>query len=186
MNNTGANLTGTPLFGIGLCAGTSNILLDATTTHFVGMISNGATWTYAAAAAGNMTRYGMGNSTLTPGKRVGSTISVFSGFATAPFFTADATTATRRMMFVDLTKGSPNFTFAALFCSGTAASPDVLDTDFLAQVVLSTPSFTNHTYSGGSTLAVSETDGTLTHVNVAWNRSTPTFEICDLAVVQLA
>lgn len=187
MTNTGADLTGTPLFAMGLCAGTTNIYLDATTDHFVGHGGNATTWGYTVAGSGNMTRYTPGTGFIYAFKKVGTALT-FSGVAlAAPIFPADATAATRRLHFVDITKGSPNFTIGGFVCTNMTASPDVLDTDFLAQIVLPTPSFANHTYYTGQTIAVNEVaNGYLTHASIAWNRSSPTFEICDFAVVQLA
>lgn len=184
-NNTGANIAGTPRLAVGLCAGTSNIFLDASTTHWVGALTNLATWTWHAASGGNMAYYG---ANWAAAKKIGSTITIGGTMSTCSI-TADATTTTRRFMFVDIIKGSPNYTINGFYPAGVnvAAAPDVLYTDWLSQFDVASPSFTNHTYNSGTTLAVDEaTDGTLNAVNVAWNQLTPTIEICDVAVLRLS
>lgn len=185
-NNLGSGLVSTPRLAIGLSAGTSNIFLDATTDHWVGMITNSATWSFTAASGGSMARFG--NPQIWAAKKVGTTLTLSSNMSTSTI-PADATTATRRMFFVDVTKGSPNYSIASFYPDATAsaASPDVTVDDFLNTVVLSSPAFTNHTTHGPVNLAVDEgTDGALTAINIAWDRTLPTFEICDVAVVRLS
>lgn len=184
MDNTGANLVSTPRFFVGLCSGSSNLFLDATTTHAVGLVSDDATWTYAA---GPPIRYGALNS-FRCGKRVGSTLTTGSAPQTGLQMFADPATANRFMIFVDIQTGSPNYTFGAFLHTGTTTD-DITTTMLLNDMPLTTPSRTNHSFNGvgTQTLAVNEgTDGVLNHVHVAWDRATPVIEICDLVVARLA
>lgn len=183
MDNTAADLGSTPKFSIGLCSGSTNLLLDATTTHFVGVQSTLSSWTYTA---GPPVFYGTNNITFSPTKRVGSTVTQGTALGTGAKFMADPTTTNRFMFFVDITTGSPNFTIAVPMYRDLSTAGDVTLTNFLAQVELASPSFTLHGAVSGQTLAVNEgVDGTLNHATVAWDRTTPVIEICDLAVVRI-
>lgn len=180
MESTGANLVSTPRLAVGFCSGTANQFGDATTGHFVGVVSNSATWSFQAGPYYNT----LG---LAPGKRVGSTLTNSGGFASNFSINAGAAanTADRSLLFVDLTKGSPNFTINC-FCQNSPGQ-DVTVANFLAQMTLVTPAFAGHDYPAGITIAVDEgTDGTLDAINVAWDRSTPFMEFCDIAVAILA
>jgi hypothetical protein len=185
MNNTAANITGTPRFSVGFCSGTTNLLLDATTDHFVGIQSNNATWRYVVST---MTQYDntVAGLDMIPFKRVGSTRTA-STVTAGLFMQADPTVARRKMYFVDLIHGSPNYTFKAFYCSASSTN-DCLTADFLNNMNLVTPSFSNHTYGTvGGTLAVDEgTNGTLNAASVAWDQPTPAIEICDIAVAKVA
>src|SRR5579885_1728374 len=46
LGDNGGAVASTPRFALGLCSGTTNILGDATTTHFVGAITNSSSWAY--------------------------------------------------------------------------------------------------------------------------------------------
>lgn len=191
MENTGANLSGNPHIFFGLCCGTSAPMGSAIPTHAVGWWTNPATWVYTAASGSNLTYYA-GNTTnscagIVTVKGV-TTASGVSAVAVQFNFPADPTAATRRMVFTDIFKGSPNYTFRVFIPNAAVAAPDVLNTDFLAQLVKTTPSFTNHTYGASSgAVAVNEAvNGTLDCVNIWWNRSVPKIHICDLALYKLA
>lgn len=190
MNNTGANITGTPRFYVGLCSGTTNMIMDATTNNWCGVATASATWEYTAGPPKVYT--GSGSVVLRAAKRVGST---YTENATqlndqgAWAVQADATLANRFLHFIDITKGSPNYTFDAAFMrTNTGTLLDSSLATFLSQVVLDPPNAQGgHTAANTPlTLAVDESGGTFTHVNIGWNQATPTIEICDLAVVKLA
>lgn len=191
MENTSANITGTPHFFFGLCSGTAAPMGSATPKHAVGFYTNTATWVYATAAGANMTAY-QGNTTNSTAVAVtvnGTTTLGGTAIWSAQIaFGADPTAATRRMWFFDLTKGSPNYSCRVFGPSVLTAVPDVLTADFLQTIEYSAPVFTNHTYGASqSTGAVNETtNGTLDCVNVWWNQLTPKIHICDLAVFRLA
>jgi len=182
MRNTGANLTSTPRFFAGLCSGSTNLPLDATTTHFVGIRFTSATWTYQV---GPPVRYA--SLTANVAKKVNTTWTEGNQiFITTNHMMADATTTNRQFLFVDITKGSPNFTVTTFHRNNVTAG-DLTVAEFLLAAPLAPPTVVNHTAGTGQTTAVNEgTDGTLDHVCVGWDRSTPEIEICDLAVVKLA
>jgi len=184
MTNTAANLTSTPRFYVGLCSGNTNMAMDATTTHFFGCITTSPTWTYAAGppALYDTSLFYRGAS------RIGTTLTVSAGSIGTLYMMADATTMNRQFFCVDITKGSPNYTVGSGLYRVNGTSGDVTTANFLATIPLSTMSFTNHTVGAAiTTLACDEaTYGTLDHVNIGWDRASPTIEISDLALVKLS
>ena len=180
IGNTGADLTGSPHLAVGLCSGTTQIYGDALTTHFVGVLSNQAAWTYSPSSP---VYSAVGGGPFYPAKRIGSVLTL--GTLITPYWRIDADpTAARSLFFVDITKGTPNFSFR-LFAHESSSADVSLDT-FLQKMQEATPSLANHAYTNAFTLAVSETDGALNAVNVYWDRATPALEISDLAVARLA
>ena len=183
MTNTGASITGSPDFFVGLSSGTTAIYGDASATHAVGIHTNAATWTYSAS-----NYYSSSGAGVRPRKQVLTTFTNGSALTTGILVLyPDATVAQRWLYFVDITKGSPNYTFD-LYSNGGPTSGDISSATFLAAAQSAAPSVAGHTFSGSpQTLAVNEgTDGTLDAVNLAWNVISPTIEICEIAVVRLA
>lgn len=183
MRSSGANITGTPRLVFGLCSGSSNPFGDATTTHFIGCRSGAATWTLAGA------RYAFGGNAWFPIKKVGTTITegtTFTATATCVGLGAITNTADRTLFFLDITKGSPNYTFN-VFNNTEATVADITLTTFLAQVEVEAAVVANHAFRTAQTLAVNEgTDGTLDHINFHWDRTAPEPEICDIAIARFA
>ena len=162
VTDSGANITGTPRWAFGVCAGSTNIMGDATTDHFCGAISNLGTWTRTA---GPPTRYS-GSSLWVPAKKVVSTLTTGTAFSGAAVFMA---TATLGMYFIDIIKGSPDYSLQ-FFRPTSTPSPTL--SDFLTQSVATIPAFTNHAYSTAQTVAVDEaTDGTFDHGCVWWDQA---------------
>lgn len=180
MDNTGANLSSTPRFAVGVCSGDTNLLFDATTTHFLGWQQSAATMIYAA---GPPISYSFD---AYPLKRVGVTTTTAANIAVGAFINADPTTANRAMYFCDITKGAPNYTIG-FFGRNVSGAGDVTEADFLAQVALAVPAFAQHGAGVAQPIAVDEgVDGTFDHVLVGWDRTTPVLEICDVAIVRLS
>lgn len=186
MRDSGANIVGNPQFFLGLSAGSAvgQQWGDATTAHAVGVNTNAATWTR------NADRYvvsGVGN--FFPAKRVGSTITRGTTLETAWCIGngAAAATADRTLLFAQILKGSPNFSFRLFYRSNTAPV-DISQALFLEQMqVLGTPVVTDHVFSAAQTLAVDEgVNGALNHVHVMWAVPTPEIEIEDLAVARIS
>jgi hypothetical protein len=89
---------------------------------------------------------------------------------------------------LNITKGSPNFTFQ-LFSANVynTLPPDVTLTSFLSQISLTTPVFTSHGFDSAITVAIDEaTNGYFTAVNFGWDRTSPAIEISDVVVVKFA
>jgi len=184
IEDTGANLVSTPRLAFGICVGTSNIFMDATTTHWLGFYSVDPTW---PRVSGSPATYAMADATTAPlfSKRITSTITS-AGTQTANPRLCDCSTANRSAFFMYITKGSPNFT-GSLFCRGGTTASDVSLAEYLAALPLSSPSITNHSNAGNVTLAIDEgANGSFNAVNIAWDRTSPAIELSDLAVVKLA
>ena len=91
------------------------------------------------------------------------------------------------MLFLDITKGSPNFTFTLFGQNDNLTIADVTVATYLAQLPLSSPSIPNHGMSSGITQAIAEgTYGYFDAVNIGWDRTSPAIELSDLAVVKFA
>ena len=176
----GSAPSGTPRFALGLCSGTTNIMGDASVTHWVGCITDAASWGYAAGSH-------YGSITWSPAKKVNTTLTVGSSLTTTMGIPARAAdnVADRMMLMVDIEKGSPNFSFAS-FWPGPTSSVDATKANFLSRMEEATPSgFSTHTFTTGGSLAVSESDGTLNAINIAWDRASFAAELCDIAVARL-
>jgi len=176
----GAGPSSTPRLGIGLCAGTGAILGDTSTTHFAGALTNISGWT-----RGTLIYL----CDFYPATKVGTTLTIGASSFNADTridHTAGSATTQRGVYFIDITKGSPNYTFD-FFSPASNGFGDVASSTFLGNMVLSTPSISAHSYGTARTLAVDEaTNGTLNAACVWWNRSDFLMEICDLAVAVIA
>lgn len=180
--DSGANITGTPRFAVGLSAGTANIFGDATTDHWVGVLSTAATWTRANLGAD----FYYGDIVARPAKRVAAVTTTGTQFTGAGVYTmADAPDGNRWCYFVHITKGSPNFSIRLL--SWDNVFIDISQATFKAQLETPTPVVSQHTWHTAQTIAVNEAvDGFLNAVNIAWDRSSPEIEISDIGVVKFA
>jgi hypothetical protein len=164
---------------LGFGSGVANIIGDFSTTNFIG-IRYGGNWTTNA--------FSYTQVAPAPLTRVGTTVAlgasfVPSGNAVVP---AAGFTPYRAMLFVDITKGSPNFT-AEVF-TPNSSNADVLDSVFFTQVALSSPAVIGYAFSesGPQTMAFSESNGVLNSVQCSWNGTASQPQIFDLAVVLLA
>lgn len=171
-----------PQFNMGLGHGTTNMIGDATTDHFVGMQVSDQ-WDYTAGPPQHYTQH-YGNRTYAT-KRVGTT-TTFSASTMATFQDigcgAAAGEAHRSMLFVTFTKGSPNYTLSNFWCVA-AGGLDVTQAQFLTQMVAAVPAYANHSNSAARAIAVDEAvDGTLNAVQLYWAHNGALINICDLAV----
>lgn len=185
MQDFGANLTSQPRFAFGMSSGTTNLYQDATTTHWLGALSQASSWVRSTGPV----KYDLNDGVTNPfylSKRVGSTLTQGAFITGGDCYLVDASVGTRSCLFLDVTKGSPNFTCNVLQPNSSSPS-DVSLNDFLTQIALSTPSLSGHTSGSGVTLAVDEaTNGYFDSMNIAWDRTSPGIEISDMAVVKLA
>lgn len=184
MTNTAANLTGTPRFAIGVCAGTNNIFQDATCSNFVGMVTGAATWSYL----GGPPPY-YNNQAPVAATKVGATLTLGGAMpASGTFYiTGNPGVTNRTIVFLDVTKGvGTNITLRAFFQSG-AITRDIDYDQFLLLAEMLTPAATTFTLSAEvSAPPVTESvNGYLNSVNVAWDRTSPAIQICDIAIVKL-
>jgi hypothetical protein len=192
-SNTGANISGNPIFVMGFNSGTANQYGSVTCQNFVGAAFDRATWTYNA---GSTTWYSV---PMPIGRvRVATTNTDSAALATGAnsIFNSGAATssADRACYFIDLFKGSPNFTFhVPFYLDNSLGGPagDFTATTFLFNMGILNPANPGGAYTQGSitdrTLAVDEAgNGTLNSINVYWNRADLSPEICNVAVAVLA
>ena len=183
----GGALSSTPRLAVGLCAGTTNLIGDATTDHFAGVITSASGWSWST----NTGYTWFYNIAAAPCTRIGSTLSVGSNLNTnLGIGTVGGSTGVRSFWFADITKGSPNYTFNVYAMSGGSppqAPADQSATAFLNAMALDVPSVTGMAFGSAQGLAVDEaTHGTLNAASVWWNRADVGLYLCDLAVAILA
>ena len=193
---TGANLLSGTTLAMGFCSGVVNQFIDATTTHFVGMMFGDGinTWYYSDANNYQLTS-GSSPASYIPAVKYGTTLNVGGtmSWSNASIYwpTVNGTTANRGMLIVDITKGSPNYTFTIPFYRNNTTVHDNTSADFLTIMAEQAPIAPSNCYAvylmQTRTLAVSEaTYGTLNAINVSWNRADAPMEIYDVAWAVLA
>ena len=149
--------------GIGFCSGTTNILGDATTTHWLGARSTGA-WTYSSGV------YTTG--TIAYYKRVGTTYTGgggASGYDICDVGTRDHVSG----MWVDIVPGSPNYVVQIVWNdTAPSGSNSMSESEFLARMAVSkslsgsVPS--GYYYAAGAVACSEATDGYFDSVNISW------------------
>ena len=187
------NLPGTALM-LGVCSGKTNPYGAASTTNFVGAALHGST---GGVTTGTLTySAGSGNPYFSsggfwPAVRVGVDLTSGTGVAAAFVLTSNAGSTQRRSpLYVDIQKGSPNYTitrWAPSTGQGQFQSGDCSSAEFLASLELPTPTWLgiNLTSSAG-TVAASETPGALDTVDVFWNKSAFPLEVYALAAYRMS
>lgn len=182
MRDSGATLTGTPAFAAGLCSGTANIFGDLTCTHFVGMRTIGATWPRSAGPPVLYQLYPTQSCKL-----IGTTFTVGTNWlSVAGQAVADAAGGNRFCWFIDITKGSPNYTLQG-YARITGNAADISEATMKAQAEIDAATLAEHGLGNSAAVAVDEgADGLLNHVCFSWDRSSPEIEISDHGVFKLA
>jgi len=204
MTSSGADIVGGASFVMGFSSGPDYQYGDITTTHFCGIIfgDSSTAWTY-----------GIGGSQYQPGAfyagmpiyaivKVGTSSTLSSAYQAPGSSTfiqagADANVADRDIFLLDVTKGSPNYTFT---CWTRWNAPGYGEADWSSASLLllmteTTPAFVGmaqgpeaiYNTAASKTLAIDEgTNGTLNAINLAWNHTDAMVEICDVAVSVLS
>lgn len=189
VDDTGANLTGTPRFYYGLMsspsAGVANGPLGATTNHFLGVRSNGSTWTRATSP----TRYSFGTGNHQLLKRINTTDTSIATSTAGALVPAEPTTR-RSIWILDVLKGSPNWTISAVAGNNTThpdTSLEILQTAMNILTMTSVSAYltaiTGAAYgaAGSGTHAVDEaTDGALNAIVLAWDRISPLMYVSEI------
>lgn len=168
-------------FAFGLCHGTTNLINSNSTDHFAGIWSDSG-FTSNGVIAGSV----YFNVNLKPMTRVGTVITTGANITADSRYgnTANLSTADRGILFLDVTKGSPNYTMNAWFnVNGTA--PDYPESAFAVMMNEAAAPGGNSLYPDpsngtGQTIAVDEgANGVLNALSVWWNQSSVTLEVCD-------
>lgn len=197
-SNIAANLTGGALFSQGFCSGTSNQYGDSSTLNWIGVGHDAATWTYTANAGAPLYQL---SSNPVARTRIGTT-NTDAALTTSwneqlscgvPATGGVTNLADRQMLFVDLFKGSPNYTVHLPFWTnsggGVVSNFDMSSANFLVFMQQLSPS-PGSPYGANNlqdqALAFSEATNPLNAINIYWNRPDNYPEICDVAVAVLA
>ncbi len=179
--DSGADIV-TPQFAVGLGHGTTAMVGDPLTDHFVGAYFSGANW---LRTAGPPPYYTTG--AVQPAKRIGN-VWTNGAAALAPnvILGAGASTAAadRYIFFVDFLRATPNWKLALYYANAVQA--DTTSATFLSFLPVNSPS-SGYVYSTARELAVDETtNGKLDTVQIFWDHADSRPELCDVAVSVLA
>lgn len=184
MNTPSASISGPPIMAFGVCADTTNLYGEASTDHFVGAIQQLNPFSYSYYDATHRYLYG----SFYEAKKVGTTQTVGGGGLAYPVYFGGWPTSERTAVFLEITKGSPNFTLQMchknnldLVDCNVAKFRSCMEAVDLAGIrsILGTG---GHAVGTARTLAVNEgTDGDLNAVALYWERSTPEWEISEVA-----
>jgi hypothetical protein len=173
------SITGTPRLFVGLCSGDSSPGDFGSTTHFVGAVSADATVLYP----------GSGNPRVLiedwrACTRIGTTLDSSASALATTYVQNNGIT---RLLFVEITKGSPNYTVHLKLFPNLNSITSATEADFDTQSVAATPAFTGHGAGTARTIAADESaDGVLDHVCVAWNQGWPRCFVYDIRVYRVA
>lgn len=178
-----ATIVGTPGLYVGVGSGLTNGIGDATTTNWIGVKTDGATWTRTlsgAQAYANMAG-------IRVHKRVGAVLTPHAtGVMTAnPFTSMDA--AFRTVLLVEITKGSPNYTVNIGVATSNSGIIGVDITPAHMDAYMSLPigmagigAVSNPNYTAVTTnnaLAMSEVAGNLDCVQYYWDKTAAPLEV---------
>lgn len=187
------NLGGTALM-LGLCSGKTNPYGAATTTNFVGAALHGS----APGGTTGTLNYGAGsgNPYFSSGGswaagRVGAGLISGAGAASSFILTSNVGSTQRRSpVYVDIQKGSPNYTITRWLpdlSQGLFQSGDCSPATFLTSLEVSTPTWQNiNLTSSSGAVAASETPGVLDTFDLFWNKAAFPLEVYAIAAYRMA
>lgn len=173
----GANVI-TPALYIGMGSGTTNTVADYSTTNWIGTISTAANF------ARQTNTYSFNQAVCT---KIGTTTTVGTSIG-SPRIAKGAAAATNdfTLHFVDIVRGSPNYTVNYWGYGADVPSTDTAsETEFLKQAVASLPTWANHGDGTARTIAFSEAVNALDTVQIFWQRTELQIEIAGLAYLFL-
>jgi hypothetical protein len=190
---TGTANTSSGGFSIGVCSGTSAPFGNTSCQNFVGIeIIAGLNWT----ANAPFPYYSLTASNAFACKKIGSSITTYGSNladSVGMCFPTSSGTARRGLIYVDITKGSPNYTVGMMMTTNTYASHDYTVAELLSGM---TPPFSNTFSVGGTvllygngavtTVATDETLGGFDTVDIYSNELNNPFNIFEVAVEKLA
>jgi hypothetical protein len=190
----GTSALGGTTFMLGVCSGKTSPFGAASTTNFVGAALHtgtpGATTGTLGYGTSGDNPYFVSDGTW-PAARVGTTLNSGTGDGTTVVFTANTGSTQRRSpLFVDIQKGSPNYTITRWVPSAAQAqflTGDCTPVEFLAALEATPPTWLNLNLTGlVATVAASEAPGALDTFDVLWNKTVSPLEIYALAAYRLA
>lgn len=188
-----ADITGMPIceLALGLCHGTGYPYGSPGCQHFVGGYTYPTFFHYIHFDEQHPTRI---QSDIVPGsfymgKKLGTGHIYVGNSASGPVF-AHSDEPPHTVLFVDITRGSPNFILDFFLCNAGSPAldwPVITEANFNVLVTQEFPSQLYHQKFSGYPVAVNETkNGVLDTVNLSWNRPTNLVRVEDLAVVDFS
>lgn len=190
----GTNNLASAALVLGLCSGTAHPYGAASTTNFIGAAfhastpgATSGTLTYTA-NSGNPLFSATGTAPLT---RVGTALGSATGSSTALLLTANTGTTQRRSpLYLDITKGSPNYTvgrWSPATSQGQFQNGDCTPGEMLSVLENTAPTWLGLSLTSSSTtIAASEAAGAFDSVDLFWNKAGFPLEVYALAVARLA
>lgn len=180
-----------PRLAVGLCSGITNPFGAASTTHFVGGVSNNILWKFKTSPRRLFCGDGTSNS-FKACKKIGTTITGEPTSITGPFIIEEDETP-KTMLAVDITRMTGGFN-VDIFLSTLLNPPlppdliDVTEFDFNAVMQATTPALVNHTrFSTFNVYTDEAVSGVLNAVNLSWNHGVINgIEVYDVAVNKLS
>ena len=176
-DGTASNITSTPVLALGVCNGNTDVMVSATADHVVGWKNVNPTFTHTV---GPPAYFNASSATMQVFKKVGAVVSTAN--MTNLVQNHNNATDRRAGLFLEIVKGSPNFTIGVSRINTTAAAQaDLTDSEFLSIMELTLMSDIATVKAGyvwvtPVNLAVDETvDGVLNNIFVFWDRTTHKF-----------
>ena len=193
------DLTGYPAFSFGICSGSSNIFGDSVCGHYIGLYTSSSTWTWEVGA--NTYYYGISAMVApairkdTNGLYIGGDLIQTATLTWGIVFSSASVERGKLCIFLDITKGTPNYTLQPFYHYTTAGTNDGRMTidEFLAAAQASPPAFPSR--ESGNQAGVAQSipvdevaSGSFNAVNISWNREHPSANmiIFGVVVVKLA
>lgn len=162
---------------------------NLTGTQFIGFSHDYNGFAFQAASGGNAAYYNPYVNLDYPTKILNGIYTNGRSAACNFIPPADVTATTRKMIFVDVVKGVPNWTIS-LFNPNAAPSStvDVSVDEFLTTATSNAPVFVNHGYTTFTPIAFDEDAGIVDHICIYWSTSAVAtwLEISDLAVINMS
>lgn len=196
-----SNWSSPPSFNIGLSAGTSNMVGDATPQHFLGVRTNSVGWIYSpsgtegGALETNLSTVRIVNGVVTA-TGIGHQTNVYTANRPSIACAYDNGNSTQVIsaIFIEITKGSPNFNVKVWSnvigsVSNTRVAQHVTAARFNdAMSAEAIPEGNGNWIAIGNTdYAIDEaTNGYFNALNIAWLGTGSSFEISDAAAWKLA
>jgi len=182
--NTTTTLTGTPVFIAGFGSGITNLIGDASPTNFIGIMltydqflaswngANALSWYDGSIPCTNVA--GVATVDWTQKFNSGVNQGVLypnTGFSFTP-------------VYIDITKGSPNYSINASLNTSSSATP-CTEPVFYSNMQVASPAPNSNTYSGAKTMPFDESNGNLDSIQMYWDRTTgyPEFAVIAVAVI---
>jgi len=188
------SLSGTPRFGFGICANAQYEIFSYTNvSHMFGILSNATTMTPGLSGSEYAITVGGGGILLAD--KVGSTITTGSGSLSAGTALSASPQDGRSCLWLQIQKGSPNFTCD--MCYPGSAAPAVIDlseSEFFLGMETdpgSIPALSGNFSGYQSRTAIAHAldeaaNGYFNGVWIDWNRTTWSVEVSDVAVYKVS